>query len=344
VVEGTFVSHDFRLDPDDEFPHPVDPAPDFNESVYVNAFDHRLGLGGWARVGNRVNEGHAETAVCLYLPGGRLACQFLRPEITTNEAFAAGGLRYEVIDPLHQVEMHYRGQLSVLDDPTALHQPREALERAPRVDAEVVWTFSGVSPVHGGEPTGPATETMYGRDFARGHFNQHGSVSGRIRVGEESWPIEGFGWRDHSWGPRSWQAIRWYRLLLGNIPPADGLMVLQIATPGTSSPRAAGVVLRDGRYHAVEALTLETTWSGVEPAALRAEVKTSTGVEVITGEVLTVAPLRNRRKGDDGPVYTRIAEAFTRWSWDGRAGYGMAEVLDLVERGRPVGVPVGTAG
>jgi hypothetical protein len=338
------VSLEFRLDPGDEYPHAVDPAPHFNESVYVNAFDHRSGAGGWARVGNRVNEGHAETAVCLYLPGGRLACHFSRPEIAANESFAAGGLRYEVVEPLHRVVMRYRGLLSVLDDPAALHKPREALEAAPRLDSEIEWTFSGVSPVHGGEPADPATATMYGLDFARGHFNQHGSVNGRIRVGDETWPMEGFGWRDHSWGPRSWQSIRWYRLLLGNVAPADGFMLLQIAAPGAAEPRATGVVLRDGQYHAVEALTLDTTWAADEPAAVRAEVQTSGGTVVITGEVLSVAPLRNRRKGDDGPVYTRIAEAFTRWSWDGRTGYGMSEVLDLVEGGRPVGVPAGASG
>jgi hypothetical protein len=338
------VSEGFRLEPGDEYPHAVDPSPEFNESVYMNAFDHRAGLGGWARVGNRVNEGHAETAVCLYLPGGRLACHFSRPEIATNEAFAAGGLQYEVLDPLQGVRMRYRGTLSLLDDPGALHKAREAFEAAPRVDGEVEWTFTGVSPVHGGEPADPSTPTMYGLDFSRGHFNQHGSVSGRIRVGDESWPIEGFGWRDHSWGPRSWKAIRWYRLLLGNIGPADGFMILQIAAPGSAAPRVTGVVLRDGWYHEVESLSLDTTWSGDEPGAVRAEVQTAAGTEVITGDIVSVAPLRNRRKGDDGPVYTRIAEAFTRWTWDGRTGYGMTEVLDLVEGGRPVGVPAGAAG
>jgi hypothetical protein len=337
-------THEFRLADRDEYPHATDPAPDFNESVYVNGFDHRLGLGGWMRVGNRVNEGHAEVGLCLYLPGGRVACQFDRPPIATNEVFAAGGLSYEIGEPLRRVEMRYRGAVAVLDDPASLHRPKEALAGAPRVEAEVTFTFSAVSPAHGGEPAGPGTETMYGLDFSRGHFNQHGSVEGRIAVGDESWAISGFGWRDHSWGPRSWQAIRWYRLLLGNVGPADGFMLLQITSPGATAPRATGVVLRDGEYHELESMSLDTTWAADEPAAVRAEVKTGRGLEVITGEVITVAPLRNRRKGDDGPVYTRIAEAFTRWEWDGRTGYGMTEVLDLVEDGRPVGVPARAAG
>ena len=50
---------------------------------------HRTG--GWMRLGNRVNEGYAELSVCLYLPDGRIACQFQRPNITANDRFDGGG-------------------------------------------------------------------------------------------------------------------------------------------------------------------------------------------------------------------------------------------------------------
>jgi hypothetical protein len=51
-----------RLDPADEFTHPVEAARNFNESVYLNLFDHGQRMGGWFRVGNRPNEGHAEVS------------------------------------------------------------------------------------------------------------------------------------------------------------------------------------------------------------------------------------------------------------------------------------------
>ena len=68
-----------RLEPRDELPHTPDAAENFNECVYANGFDARLQMGGWMRLGNRVNEGYAELSVCLYLPDGRVACQFQRP-------------------------------------------------------------------------------------------------------------------------------------------------------------------------------------------------------------------------------------------------------------------------
>src|SRR5262249_7879090 len=64
--------------------------------------------------------------------------------------------------------------------------------------------------------------------------------------------------------------------------------------------------------------------------------------EEVTGRVLTMVPLRNRRGG----VTTRIAEGLTEWQWRGRVGSGWSEFLDHVDcprrgtdrqRARPAG-------
>src|SRR5262245_53595262 len=121
-----------RLEPADEYPHAVDDLVNFNESVYASGWDAGRKMGGWMRLGNRVNEGYAELSVCLYLPDGRVACQFQRPEIDDNEGFDAGGLRYEVREPFTALEMDYEGELLVLDDPEDLRDPRKMFESAPR--------------------------------------------------------------------------------------------------------------------------------------------------------------------------------------------------------------------
>ena len=54
----------------------------------------------------------------------------------------------------------------------------------------------------------------------------------------------------------------------------------------------------------------------------------------VEGEVLSLIPLRNRRTTPDGePLVTRITEAMTRFTCDGRAGIGMSEYLDQVVDG-----------
>jgi len=66
-----------RLDDEDDYTHPVEEAKNYNESVYINIFDHTKVMGGWFRIGNRPNEGYAEMTCCIYLPDGSIGF-FLR--------------------------------------------------------------------------------------------------------------------------------------------------------------------------------------------------------------------------------------------------------------------------
>ena len=46
----------YRIAEHDEYPHEPGAETTFNESVYVNAFDHDRAYGGWMRLGNRAND------------------------------------------------------------------------------------------------------------------------------------------------------------------------------------------------------------------------------------------------------------------------------------------------
>jgi len=86
-----------RLEPEDDYLHPVEAASNFNESRYYNWFDPDAGMGGWVRMGNRPNEGYAEMTVCLYLPDGRIGFIYKRPHIEGHTAHDAGGLAFEAL-------------------------------------------------------------------------------------------------------------------------------------------------------------------------------------------------------------------------------------------------------
>ena len=331
----------FRLDAKDEFCHPPTAELNFNESVYSNAWDPAKRMGAWMRLGNRVNEGHAELSVCIYLPDGRVACQFQRPAIASNERHSAGGLDYRVIEPFRSVEMGYTGELMLLDDPQLLREPARLFKTAPRVHGMVEFRHDGVSPMHGGEPAAPDQETMYGRDFSLGHFNQHMRTRGRICVGDQSWEIDGFGWRDHSWGPRYWQNIYFYRLFIANFGADRGFMLLK-RTDRRQCVHRVGVLQFDGDYEDIIDLDVLTEWDErKDPLRVQLGVRTARRAVRISGEVLTMAPLRNRRQVGTQELACRIAEGFTRWRWeDGREGLGMTEYIEFLEDGEPVGYPL----
>ncbi len=321
----------FRLDPEDELPHAPDGSPIFNESVYVNGFDARLGLGGWMRLGNRVGEGHAELSVCFYLPDGRIACQFQRPPIADNARFSAGGLDIAVREPFRHLEIGYTGEVMLVGDPEALNDPASLFKTAPRAHAEIHWEVRAASPMHGGRPLRDDQQTMYGRDFSLNHFNQHVSTKGRVAIGEQSWAFDGHGWRDHSWGPRTWQAIHSYRLFLANFGDGHGFMLLRI-TGADGRARRVGVLMVEGRYEEVVDLDVTTRWDRPQsPRTASIAVRTAERTALIEAEMLSVAPLRNRRKAGEAMLVSRIWEAATRFSWDGREGLGMSEYIERLD-------------
>jgi hypothetical protein len=92
-----------RLEPHDEYMHELGPEPNFNESMYFNAYDPDRRLGGFFRIGNRANEGTGEMTACLYLPDGRVAFMFRRPEVKDNDAFDAAGMRFDVVEPFTEL-------------------------------------------------------------------------------------------------------------------------------------------------------------------------------------------------------------------------------------------------
>lgn len=330
---------EIRCEPADEYPHEVGPEAHFNESVYTNCFDPVTGLGAFFRLGNRPNEGRGEVTVCVWLPDGRVAFTFARPEVRAN-VFTSAGLTFEVVEPFEHLRVTYDGTVLVLDDPLALNDPRAAFTSSPTATLTAEVELRAVSGMFGGEPTERIERP--GEEFAKGHTEQLVRATGHLTVDGVRHDLDGAGLRDHSWGPRTWQAPWWYRWLTGNLGDDAGFMVSRIGRRDSDGVRA-GFVWDGGQMHLCNHAEVATSWdpSGQYPERIEAVLAqrspdgTTTAEWRITGEAGRVVPLRNRREGQ----VTRIAEAPTRWTLhDGRVGQGIAEYLDQVVDGVPVGV------
>lgn len=316
--------------------HELEEAQTFNESMYFNFFDPQSRLGGFFRLGNRPNEGYAEMTLCLYLPDGRVVFMFDRPRIAGNEAFDAGGMRFEVVAPFEELKVGYRGKAIVLDDPLAMADPKAAFTTSPwtKVDAELV--FTGVSPMYGGEPT--ELHEKAGEEFARGHYEQLMHATGSIGVdgAVDPMPVDGYGLRDHSWGPRTWQAPWYYRWCTANAGADFGFMASRVARKDGAGTRA-GFVWADDELHLVKDVEISTTWEGDDDyhRGVALTMRSKDREWQVEGRVLTLIPLRNRREGS----ITRISEGMTEWRVkDGPVAYGLSEYLDQIIDGHPVGL------
>jgi hypothetical protein len=319
--------------------HELGPEPNFNESMYFNAYDPETRLGAFFRLGNRANEGTGEMTICLYLPDGRVAFMFSRPRVTTNEAFDAAGMRFEVVKPFAELQVSYEGSVVLLADPLEMADPRRAFTSNAHTECAVHLVYRGNSAMFGGEPDQPAERP--GEEFARGHYEQLVAASGTVQVGDERWDLHGHGLRDHSWGPRYWQAPWYYRWLTGNVGADFGFMGSRVARrdgPGTRG----GFVWDGDALHLCHDFRIHSTWEGDAQyhRAIEAELVTDHRTWLVRGSVLNLIPLRNRRRGpDDKELVTRISEGLTQWTLeDGRVGYGLSEYLDQIVEGAPVGL------
>lgn len=331
-----------RLDPQDEYNHPIESAQNFNESMYLNLFDHNQKMGGWFRIGNRPNEGYAEMSCCVYLPDGRIGFMYLKPSIDNNDAFDAGGMQIKVIEPFKELRVTYDGKVCLLTNPDEMADPRAAFKNNPNVPCKVDLTFFGASPIFGGEKVnkdGSKFEEKEDESFARAHYEQHMSGNGQISVGDETWTIEGLGLRDHSWGPRYWQNLYWYRWLPMNFTK-DFAMNVSIVTMANGSQHVWGMVLKEGRYVTLKDATLTTEYNEkYYQEQFNIQVETDEGDKYsVDAKVLSLIPLRNRRQSPDGDLLnTRITEGMTEFKCNGLTGYGMSEYLDQIVDGEPVG-------
>ncbi len=120
-----------KLDPRDEYQHEPEAASNFNESMYFDVFDRRRSIGAWFRIGNRVNEGHAEVTVCVHLSDGRVAFWFARPQIASNASLDAGGFKVSVVEPFKALHIAYEGEVLILDDAKALRDAPLGLQAVP---------------------------------------------------------------------------------------------------------------------------------------------------------------------------------------------------------------------
>jgi hypothetical protein len=335
----------YLLEPADEYTHPVTEAERFNESVYCSLFDSHAGVGGFLRLGNQPCEGYAETTVCLYLPergpGGQVSFAFGRPKIAGNECFAAGGMGFDVVEPFAEVAVRYSGQLGRFDSPRVMTDPKAAFTSCPYEEADLDLHVFDVSPVSGGTPAADDGAEIPASGMFAGHTEQHVAVKGRVRIGDFEAAIDGFWVRDHSWGRRSWQSNDWYRWLTATFDADCGVLAATSpARPGETGNHVSGTFFRGGRLHPVERIDLETIWDGdCYPSEIVAHITSTAGRHELRGTVVSDAPLRNRRKHPDGTeTVSRIVESLTRWTYEGRTAWGLAEYLDKMVDGIPAGM------
>jgi hypothetical protein len=329
-----------RLSDVDERVHEVGTAANWNESRYVDFWDATRRVGGWFRIGNRPNEGYAEMSACVYLPDGRVAFEFGRPAITANE-LRVDGQAWEVVTPWRTNRVSYRGELTILQDPWALTDPKTAFAEGARATAEIELTChsAGLDAVMGQDQDQMQLIFLPGQ--ADSHYQHLAHTTATVRIGDETFEVDGRGGKDHSWGPRNWHAKIYLRWLIAAVDDANGFMLTRAVGP-TKQTRS-GFVLDDGEFHVVDDFAMRNTYGAAPYYPLTGvEVTMTSGAQTwtATGTPQNWLPLRHRQPNEAGELAVlRIVKSPTEWALgDGRRAAGHCEYHDRIEDGVPVGL------
>ncbi len=324
MLSTRLIVGDLRAE--DEFMHQVTEDPSFNESMMFNFFDHTQGLGGFVRIGNRLNEGHAEVTLCVFLPSGEVLLQWAKPPIESNAGFDSAGLRFRVIEPVRRLEVEYRGDAVRLTDPLQMRDPGAAFRGNRSVPVSLALKVEGTGPMIG-SASGKSEDSIIFLDGV-GHYQQPIAARGTLRVGQHSWELSTYGVRDHSWGRRVWASIFRDRSLWITLGPDLSFICCKTWLDPAEPPDIMGCVIEQESVTPLRNVQVKSRFTAGTHyhSAVHLDLEDIRGRSFsLTGVVLSYVPLRHRAAGHE-TVF--LGQAMTRFEYRGRVALGLTEYFD----------------
>ena len=323
----------------DEAPHAPVEMPQWSENYLSYVYSPESGVGIWfhfSHVPENGRPGLWEEVLYCTLPGDRrLVARTHAPGRTPDGAAAGGltvsGLTFRCHEPFRRWTKHFVGGARLVG--------AEELQAGPLGDG-------AHTPVHLDlECTMMSPPFDYGtgsldQSWGKAHYEQHQEVRGTLRVGDETFAIDGAGMRDHSWGPRDWTKMGRTTWIHAQFPNSGrSFMTVYVAErpPHIPDPLHYTVISDRDSVTNVEVRELPEAFN-LTQCEQDAEfvIVTPDGSESrVRTQVL--APMRmflvgdrefalgtTHRRGIPVPSHDYVP-AFARVEWDGEVGYGYVE-------------------
>ncbi len=311
--EGILLVHDGAADEDTDVVHEFGEHLDWNESFYFNFYDRKKDICGFMRIGLKPNRDEKSMFFFLMMPDGSdigtmAAESFKDSDLRTN------GLRYEKLVPERKWRIEYDGDLAGL-----------AAERQPKTHVSMSLEFESLHTIFNYRDCVSEEDIRLSKMTASEHTEQCGKLTGRLVVGGREYKIEALGERDHSWGVRNWIAPTMWIWLAAQFSEDVAMNVTKLfADDGVVD---AGFVRLDGRNLPIVKAEVETDHdSEGAPTGLSMVLHDKLGgSHVMTAKVIKTVKLPFT--GHEGYGSVVIYETLSKYEFDGRTGYGIAEFL-----------------
>jgi hypothetical protein len=303
----------------DELEHSMSEDWLWRESLYFNFHDASGQVGGTTTIGVRPNQNRFEGFAVIFLDTQVL---FYHTEglLEAGKAglFSVPGIAYEMLTPLQRWRFEATADFSNVD-------PRQIVRgvQLPKITIPVGFTltFDALSPAY--EFSAHAMDLLA---VAARHYEQNGRIEGRVTVGEQTFAINGFGFRDHSWGVRDLSRMGDVVALFAQFGPSFTVNTAKTVREGQEI--AMGYISRDGVNIPVSDIqvALETDPLSKLPKVTQAQIGTMDGQHFsLEAEIAAVMPIFFKQ----GEVRFHWYECSTRFQCGQQTGYGIIEVTEV---------------
>ena len=180
------------INPQDELRHPANnDSENWSESYYFSFTDIPNRISGFFRIGLEENR-RQSNVWCSLFHDGKVIYQRFQFHLPYSDAdignIQVGGVHFAMTEPMQtftigfsdrqlQVDLMWRGLHDVID----MHKAMGRLSSS----------------------------------LATGHHEQSGAVEGKVSIDGKVINVNGFGFRDHSWGIRNWEGVRNWKTCAG---------------------------------------------------------------------------------------------------------------------------------
>ncbi|MCH8862843.1 MAG: hypothetical protein IID51_10075 [Proteobacteria bacterium] len=293
----------------DEFIHQTGEEDTWREAFYFDFVDAESGLSGFGYAGVHPNQETGDVMFALWkndiLLARFLVCDFNIPRNIGEERMGFGPLHFSPKEPFKTWDIYF-------DDGHC------------RLDL----TFETIHPAYfwaDSEATLADTKSH--------HYEQQGRYTGRVRVGETTYEVNGVGVRDHAWGWGARAGIKCWLWASAQFSPDFAFNVFQVALADGREIQYGYIYRGDENFFLASArLEAEYSAKGKAPAAFRADLVSRSGEKLsATARIINAFNTSFQERNKQGYHFF----CATEYDCEGLKGYGYSNFHWREDRFRP---------
>ncbi|MFA5630603.1 MAG: hypothetical protein WC997_03735 [Porticoccaceae bacterium] len=221
---------------------PDDPA--FRENYCFWGYDRERAVGFWIHMGRWPLDNRVwREQVLIYLPDGDYLVHRAWGHRESDKGPSSALLDIICKEPGKHWQLRYRGPARRT---TTEEVHAGGLLEGPQIllDMDIAFTSS--------VPIWDMSKHVQNQDWAKFHMEQNGRLTGPITVDGKTVEMDGFGWRDHSRGPRNISSLVRHIFINGDLPEGRSFAITYIETEENGQvvlSLAKGVIWSEGKIY-----------------------------------------------------------------------------------------------